>query len=93
MGITEGEMYANNTAGNNLKFIPAREISNDNELNGLEIVDQKRRRVDRPNLNGLTEEHSKSIEDTDMIVTQSNDNTQPKNLLLAGSALQTRLSS
>lgn len=93
MGNTEGDMSVINTEGNILKIVPAREMLN--QKNGLEIVDEKRHRVNGPNLNGLTEEQKNNIEDTYMTGTQHNehnDNMESKNLILAGTAMQTRQS-
>lgn len=95
IGIIEGETYVNNTAGNNLKLGPAREIPSAKVPNGLGITDPKRRRVDEPILSGLPTEqiNNNNNEDTDMILSQSAEDTEPKNLIMAGSALQTRQSS
>lgn len=90
MGAVIGETSSNNTAGLVLKNIQAREILELNEASGMEVMDQKRRRVEETKLSGLTEKQND--EDADMTDTQNNGNTVSKNLLKAGAALQARQS-
>lgn len=55
------------------------------ESAGLQIIDSKRRRTDRPN-------EEKSPEDAEMMDSRQNNISDPKNLIGAGSAVQARLS-
>lgn len=85
-----GEKIGDNNAfiSNN---ICARKIGYASEVNGLEVLDPKRRRIEEPIGVGLGDNNSP--EDADMTDTGKLENASSKNEFLAGSAMQTRLSS
>lgn len=91
---TEREMRGTNIAitKESISLVTEKNLNEGRENNivnlesaGLQIIDSKRRRTDRPN-------EEKSPEDAEMMDSRQNNISDPKNLIGAGSAVQARLS-